>query len=228
MPRPPSLVRERLAWAESRLLVGVDEAGRGPLAGPVVAAAVVFPPETRRINGIRDSKTLPREARETLAHRIRSRAVRLGVGAASCREIDRLNIRVASALAMRRAVQAAFRGEGASSSLAPWLPGSLAPCLIIIDGLPLPEVGYAHEALVDGDAHCYSIAAASIVAKTVRDRIMRCLASRHPAYGWQTNVGYGTPEHLAGLASVGPTRHHRMTFAPCLQTELFETGRLGG
>jgi ribonuclease HII len=228
VPRPPSLVRERLAWAESRLLVGVDEAGRGPLAGPVVAAAVVFPPETRRINGIRDSKTLPREDRETLALRIRSRAVRLGVGAASCREIDRLNIRVASALAMRRAVQAAFRGDGANGSLAPWLPGSLAPCLIIIDGLPLPEVGYAHEALVDGDAHCYSIAAASIVAKTVRDRIMRCLASRHPAYGWQTNVGYGTPEHLAGLASVGPTRHHRMTFAPCLQTELFETGRLGG
>ncbi|HSE50788.1 MAG TPA: ribonuclease HII [Gemmatimonadales bacterium] len=213
MPRPPSLARERLAWAESRLLVGVDEAGRGPLAGPVVAAAVVFPPETRRINGIRDSKTLPREDRETLALRIRSRAIRLGVGAASCREIDRLNIRVASALAMRRAVQAAFRDEGAREPLAPYL--------IVIDGLPLPEVGYSHEALIDGDAHCYSIAAASIVAKTVRDRIMRCLASRHPAYGWQTNVGYGTPEHLAGLASVGPTRHHRMTFAPCLQTELF-------
>ena len=217
MSRPPSLARERLAWAESRLLVGVDEAGRGPLAGPVVAAAVVFPPETRRINGIRDSKILPREDRETLALRIRSRAIRLGVGAASCREIDRLNIRVAGALAMRRAVWAALRVEGA-----------LAPYVIIIDGLPLPEVGYAHEALVDGDAHCYSIAAASIVAKTVRDRIMRCLASRHPAYGWQTNVGYGTPEHLAGLASVGPTRHHRMTFAPCVQTELFETGRLGG
>lgn len=210
MSRAPSLSRERLAWAESRLLVGVDEAGRGPLAGPVVAAAVVFPPQTRRINGIRDSKTISRDDREALALRIRSRAIRLGVGAASCREIDRLNIRVASALAMRRAVQAAFRGEGA-----------LAPYLIIIDGLPLPEVGYSHEALVDGDAHCYSVAAASIVAKTVRDRIMRCLASRHPAYGWGTNVGYGTPEHLAGLATVGPTRHHRMTFAPCVQTELW-------
>ena len=228
MPRPPSLARERLAWAESRLLVGVDEAGRGPLAGPVVAAAVVFPPETRRINGIRDSKTLPREDRETLALRIRSRAIRLGVGAASCREIDRLNIRVASALAMRRAVWAALRAEGARELLAPRLPGSLAPYVIIIDGLPLPEVGYAHEALVDGDAHCYSIAAASIVAKTVRDRIMRCLAGRHPAYGWQTNVGYGTPEHLAGLASVGPTRHHRMSFAPCVQTELWGPGWLDG
>ena len=229
MPRPPSLARERLAWAERRLLVGVDEAGRGPLAGPVVAAAVVFPPETRRINGIRDSKILPREDREILALRIRSRAIRLGLGAASCREIDRLNIRVAGALAMRRAVQAAFRGEGAREPgsqgarepPAPRLPGSLDPYVIIIDGLPLPEVGFAHQAIVDGDALCYSIAAASIVAKTVRDRIMRCLASRHPAYGWQTNVGYGTPEHLAGLASVGPTRHHRMTFAPCVQTELF-------
>ena len=112
--------------------------------------------------------------------------------------------------------------------LSPQLSSSLAPYALLIDGLPLPEIGYAHEALIDGDAHCYSIAAASIVAKTVRDRIMRCLASRHPAYGWQTNVGYGTPEHLAGLASVGPTRHHRMTFAPCVQTELFATGRQDG
>jgi len=112
--------------------------------------------------------------------------------------------------------------------LSPQLSSSLAPYALLIDGLPLPEIGYAHEALIDGDAHCYSIAAASIVAKTVRDRIMRCLTSRHPAYGWQTNVGYGTPEHLAGLASVGPTRHHRMTFAPCVQTELFATGRQDG
>jgi len=180
----------------------------------VVAAAVVFPPGTRRINGIRDSKTISRDERETLARKIRAGAIRLGVGAASCREIDRLNIRVASALAMRRAVRAAFRGEGARESLAP-------SYILIIDGLPLPEVGFAHEAMVDGDAHCYSIAAASIMAKTVRDRIMRYLANRHPAYGWGTNVGYGTPEHLAGLASAGPTRHHRMSFAPCLQRELF-------
>jgi ribonuclease HII len=228
MLRAPSLSRERLAWAESRLLVGVDEAGRGPLAGPVVAAAVVFPPETRRINGIRDSKTISRDDRETLAMKIRSRAIRLGVGAASCREIDRLNIRVASALAMRRAVVAALRAGtselgslGARERQFPQLSSSLASYALIIDGLPLPELGYSHEALVDGDAHCYSVAAASIVAKTVRDRIMRCLANRHPAYGWATNVGYGTPEHLAGLSSVGPTRHHRMTFAPCVQRELW-------
>ena len=231
MPRAPSLERERLAWAEQRLLVGVDEAGRGPLAGPVVAAAVVFPPDAKRINGIRDSKVLPYKDREELALRIRSRVIRLGVGAASVREVDRFNIRVAGALAMRRAVRAALRCEGAGepgsqgagelpTPQAPRLPGSLAPC-VVIDGLPLPELGYEHEALVDGDALCYSIAAASIIAKTVRDRLMRMLACRHPEYGWATNVGYGTHEHLSGLASRGPTRHHRMTFAPCLQTELF-------
>jgi ribonuclease HII len=178
----------------------------------VVAAAVVFPPESRRINGIRDSKALPREERETLALRIRSRAMRVGGGASSCREIDRLNIRVAAALAMRRAVLAALRAAEA---------GSLAPYVVIIDGLPLPEIGYAHEALVEGDAYCYSIAAASIVAKTVRDRIMRSLSRRHPAYGWETNVGYGTPEHLEGLSRAGATRHHRMSFAPCAQRSLF-------
>ncbi|HEV8612053.1 MAG TPA: hypothetical protein VGQ73_01000, partial [Gemmatimonadales bacterium] len=101
----PTLQRERLAWAEQRLLIGIDEAGRGPLAGPVVAAAVVFPPGMRRIQGIRDSKTIPFERRQELALRIRARAIRIGIGAASNREIDRVNIRVATALAMRRAVQ---------------------------------------------------------------------------------------------------------------------------
>ena len=213
MPSPPSLERERLAWTERRLLVGVDEVGRGPLAGPVVAAAVVFPPGFKRIRGVRDSKILLGERREELALLIRTRAIRLGVGAASCREIDRVNIRVASALAMRRAVRAAL---GAADSLAP-------PYVIIIDGLPLPELGYAHEALVDGDALCYSVAAASIVAKTVRDRLMRCLASRYPGYGWHTNVGYSTQEHLTGISTIGVTRHHRLSFAPMAQRELWES-----
>lgn len=208
----PTLRRERQAWAGQRLLVGVDEAGRGPLAGPVVAAAVVFPPGLRRIAGVRDSKTLPLERREKLALVIRARAIRIGIGAASNREIDRVNIRMATILAMRRAVRRALG----------WPAVAAAPAYhIVVDGLPLPELGFPHEAVVDGDAHCYSVAAASIVAKTVRDRIMKCLAQRHPAYGWETNVGYGTPEHLDGICRSGATRHHRITFAPVAQHELW-------
>ena len=208
----PTVERERLAWAEQRLLVGIDEAGRGPLAGPVVAAAVVFPPGTDPVPGVRDSKTLPPHRREELALLIRSRAIRLGVGAASAREIDRLNIRVATALAMRRAVSAAFRTE---------LLAGLSSCTLLVDGLPFPEIGLPHESLVNGDALCYSVAAAGIIAKTVRDRIMRCLAPRHPGYGWETNMGYGTLAHLAGIGAVGTTPHHRMSFAPMAQRELF-------
>ena len=211
----PTLQRERLAWAGQRLLIGVDEAGRGPLAGPVVAAAVVFPPGMRRINGVRDSKTLPLERREKLALLIRTRAIRIGIGAASNREIDRVNIRVASALAMRRAVR---RALGISSAAVEMTESHV----IIIDGLPLPELGYPHEALVDGDALCYSVAAASIVAKTVRDRLMRCLASRYPGYGWHTNVGYSTQEHLTGISTIGVTRHHRLSFAPMAQRDLWD------
>jgi ribonuclease HII len=224
----PTLDRERLAWAERRLLVGVDEAGRGPLAGPVVAAAVVFPPGLDPIAGVRDSKTLPRERRETLALAIRAGAIRLGVGAASSREIDRFNIRVATALAMRRAVGRALGGWGAGelgrlpcTSPAPQLPSSPAPYVVLVDGLPFRELGFPHEALVDGDALCYSVAAAGIVAKTVRDRLMRALAARHPGYGWETNMGYWSAVHLAALASAGATRHHRMSFAPMAQGELW-------
>ena len=223
MPPGPSLRRERLAWAERRLVVGVDEAGRGPLAGPVVAAAVVFPENAPRIRGVADSKTVTITRREQLALKIRARAMCFGVGAASCREIDRVNIRVATAIAMRRAVVALLRVMDARGRPDPRIPGSPDPgYIILVDGLPFPELGYPHEALIDGDARCFSIAAASIVAKTVRDRLMRGLAARHPEYGWDSNVGYGTPEHLAGLASLGPTRHHRMTFAPCLQRDLFQ------
>lgn len=230
MPPGPTLRRERLAWAERRLLVGVDEAGRGPLAGPVVAAPVVFPENVRPIRGVRDSKTVMRlERREDLALKIRARAICFGVGAASCREIDRVNIRVATAIAMRRAVANLLRHLDEAAA-PPGSPGeaasppkqSLPGYLILVDGLPFPELGYPHEALIDGDALCFSIAAASIVAKTVRDRLMRGLATRYPAYGWDSNVGYGTPEHLAGLQSAGPTRHHRLTFAPLAQHDLFQ------
>ena len=208
-PIRPSLQRERSAWASEQLLVGVDEAGRGPLAGPVVAAAVVFPIDCRILRGLRDSKILPARVRDRLAHRIRRQALGFGVGAASTREIDRLNIRVATALAMHRAIARLLRG------------GRLTiPYRILVDGLPLPEIGYPHEALVDGDARCHSVAAAAILAKTLRDHLMRRLAHRYPEYGWSTNMGYGTAEHHAGLEAHGPTLHHRRTFGLVAQLTL--------
>ncbi len=166
----PSLRRERTLWAEDRLLIGVDEVGRGPLAGPVVAAAVVFAPDTPRVRGLRDSKVLRAKQRERLAGRIRERALHIGLGAASTREIDRFNIRVATAIAMRRALVRLLGGAGElqtglvsqrPTALPPYRLTALPPVFhIIIDGLPFPEVGFEHDALVDGDAHCYSIAAA--------------------------------------------------------------------
>ena len=222
VPRP-TLVRERAVWAEEHLLVGVDEAGRGPLAGPVVAAAVVFPVGCSAVRGLRDSKILPPSVRARLADKILRRAFAFGIGAASAHEIDVYNIRVASAIAMRRAIARLIR----RSSLAPFPTGQCRPSdlgglrfRIIIDGLPLPEIGYAHEALIDGDALCHSISAAAILAKTLRDRLMQRLANRYPGYGWHTNVGYGTEEHQEGLRVQGPTRHHRLTFAPIAQISL--------
>lgn len=209
---PPTLARERTAWARGLLLVGVDEVGRGPLAGPVVAAAVAFPPDQPRIRGIRDSKVLPAGRREALATLIRRRAAYLGLGAASSRLIDRVNIRQATVIAMRRALAR--------------MPGR--PSAILIDGLPLPELGLPHDALVDGDALCYSVAAAGIVAKTVRDRLMIRLGRRHPAYGWESNMGYGTVDHLRGIARHGPSPHHRRSFTPVAQLGLFDSGGLGG
>src|SRR5919107_1064316 len=215
-PRP-TLARERAVWAEEQLLVGVDEAGRGPLAGPVVAAAVVFPIGCSAVRGLRDSKILPPAVRARLADKIRRRVVSFGIGAASAHEIDVYNIRIASAIAMRRAIARLIR----RSSLAPYPIGQgVGACdagqryRIIIDGLPLPEIGYAHEALIDGDARCQSISAAAILAKTVRDRLMHRLAARYPGYGWDTNVGYGTEEHQERLRANRPTKHHPLTFSP--------------
>lgn len=213
--RAPSTTRERSAWDSGRLLVGVDEVGRGPLAGPVVAAAVAFPPAAGRILRLRDSKVLTARRREKLARMIQQRAVVLGLGAASVKLIDRVNIRVASAIAMRRALIRALGGSTGSP-----LPRNCSRLSVLIDGLRLPELGLEHEALVDGDALCYSVAAAGVVAKVVRDRLMARLAQRHPAYGWETNMGYATAEHLTAISISGPCRHHRQTFAPVAQTTL--------
>lgn len=209
MPSPrPTLDRERAAWRAARLLCGVDEAGRGPLAGPVVAAAVVFPADRDPPAGLRDSKTLSAKQRAELLPRIRAHALLVSVGAASVREIDLLNIRRATALAMTRAVTKARKALEARE----WL--------LLLDGLPMRELGFDHEALVDGDALCVTIAAAGIVAKETRDRLMRALALRHPAYEWGSNSGYGTAAHLAALRTAGPTRHHRTSFAPVSQLSL--------
>jgi ribonuclease HII len=200
--RRPTFEREIALWSEGRSIVaGVDEAGRGPLAGPVVAAAVVFPAGMKPIRGLRDSKVLPPQKRERLARVVRARAIAIGVGAASVREIDRINIRRATILAMQRAL----------------VRLGLEPGGILVDGLWLPELGRPHDAIVDGDACCQSIAAASVIAKTLRDRLMRLLAARYPVYAWADNKGYGTPEHLEALQALGPTRHHRHSFEPVAQ-----------
>ena len=206
--RRPTFEREAALWNAGRTIVaGIDEVGRGPLAGPVVAAAVVFPAGQKAIRGLRDSKVLPPETRERLAAVIRARAIAVGIGAASVHEIDRLNIRRATILAMRRALDRL----------------ALTPHEVLVDGLAVPELGCAHVAIVDGDACCQSIAAASVVAKTVRDRLMRRLAARYPAYAWDDNKGYGTPEHLDALGALGPTCHHRLTFEPVSQLSLVLT-----
>jgi ribonuclease HII len=190
--------------ARGPLLAGVDEVGRGPLAGPVVACAVVMAGDARAIRGVDDSKLLPADQRERLAARIHERAVYLAIGAASVREIDRLNIYHASVLAIRRAISR--------------LP--VRPDHVLIDGKPIRTLGIEHTAIVGGDGRCHSIACASIVAKVTRDRLMRALARRHPHYHWETNVGYGTAEHHAGLASHGLTPHHRRSFGPVSQLSL--------
>ena len=203
--RRPSLKREAALWSEGRISVaGIDEVGRGPRAGPVVAAAVVFPMGAKPIRGLDDSKVLSEKQRVKFAAKIRERAFATAVGAASVREIDRLNIRRASILAMERALRRL----------------GFVPAHILIDGLPCPELGCEHEAIVDGDARCHSIAAASIIAKVIRDYLMDRLALRHPGYCWETNKGYATAEHLEAIQRLGPTRHHRFSFEPVAQIEL--------
>ena len=183
------------------LIVGVDEAGRGPLAGPVVAAAVILDP-ARKIRGLRDSKVLPEPARDRLAERIRERAIAWAVGIADVDEIDRLNILQATMLAMRRAVE----GLG------------VAPQEALIDGDRCPELTCPAYPIVQGDRDVAVISAASIIAKTARDAMLVALHAQFPAYGFDENKGYGTPEHLAALNRHGPCAAHRRSFGPVLQS----------
>jgi ribonuclease HII len=170
--------------------------GRGPIAGPVVACAVIMPAETRAISGVDDSKRLTHAQRVRLAAKIRERAVAFALGAASVREIERINIYQASALAMQRAL------------------GRLrvTPDHVVIDGRAMRTLPVSHTAVVHGDARCFSIACASIVAKVTRDLLMTRLAQRYPQYIWDHNAGYTTREHVAGLATHGITPHHRKSF----------------
>jgi ribonuclease HII len=182
-------------------VAGIDEVGRGPLAGPVVAAAVVLSAEAR-IEGLADSKALDEAERERLCAEIRKAVARgeaaVGIGWATTRQIDRINILQATHLAMVRAV-----GR---------LPEP--PVHLLVDGHPVPSLPGEQTALVKGDARCACIGAASIVAKVLRDRFMDGLARRYPAYGFDRNKGYGTEEHRRALAEEGPCPHHRKTFAP--------------
>ncbi len=196
--------RERRALGKGAgLVAGVDEAGRGPLAGPVVAAAVILDPD-RIPKGLADSKALPAARREALFSEILETST-VSVAGTSAALIDRINIRQATLLAMRRAIAGLARPAG----------------YILVDGRDLPGSPCPGEAVIDGDALCLSISAASIVAKVTRDRMMDRLASAHPAYGFETNRGYGTARHLEALRQVGPCPIHRMTFRPLAQSDLF-------
>lgn len=211
LPRPAvrgprrRLVPRRKRWTtierdlrreKGPLLAGVDEVGRGPIAGPVVACAVIMPPDIRAIAGVDDSKRLTHDQRVRLAVKIRERAIAFALGAASVREIDRINIYQASVLAMRRALDRLV----------------VTPDHVVIDGRSMRTLPIQHTAVVHGDARCFSIACASILAKVTRDLLMTRLGRRYPQYIWDHNAGYTTREHVAGLTSYGITPHHRKSF----------------
>ena len=206
----PNMDMERIAGGR---VAGVDEAGRGPLAGPVVAAAVILradtPPELADM--LDDSKKLTADQRLAAFLALRASTAEIGIGAASVTEILRLNILHASMLAMRRAVA---RLE-------------TTPDLALVDGNYPPKLGCAVRCVVGGDALCLSIAAASIVAKVVRDRAMARLAVRFPGYGWHANAGYATAVHREALRRLGPTHHHREKFGTVAQLRLELVGAIG-
>ena len=200
LPHETAPYVERLLWSAGIARVaGVDEVGMGPLAGPVVAAAVVFAADAVPLRGIADSKLLPAPAREAAAAAIRATALGIGIAVVEPEEIDRLNIYQAGLQAMHRAVAA--------------LP--LAPEHLIVDARHIPNLDVPQTRYVRADAIVYSVAAASIIAKVHRDALMHALDAVYPAYGFARHVGYATREHLQALATHGPTPLHRRSFAPC-------------
>jgi len=187
------------------MVCGVDEVGRGPLAGPVVACAVCLPVDMPRkvTRRLKDSKQLEREEREEVSAILRE-SVPFGVGMADVEEIDRINILRASHLAMLRAFEAC----------------PSRPAYALVDGNQPPNLPCPITCIIGGDGISLSIAAASIIAKVVRDQIMRELAVTHPVYGWETNVGYSTRDHLSALKEHGPTPYHRRSFRPVYELQL--------
>jgi ribonuclease HII len=191
---PPDFTREQKAGC---LVAGVDEAGRGPWAGPVTCAAVVLDPNDLPL-GLNDSKKLSEKRREALYEDIQGKALAIGIAFADVAEIDRNNILAATLGGMRQAVERL----------------SIVPGLVLIDGNQAPSISLPHETLVKGDARSMSIAAASIIAKVSRDRLMRSLHDKFPEYGWDRNKGYGTRAHQEALKIHGITPHHRRSFRP--------------
>ena len=199
---PSHATQEGFAWHAPGLIAGVDEAGRGPLAGPVVAAAVILDDE-RPIAGVDDSKRLSAKQRERLFDVIMGQALCVSIGQASAAEVDTINVLQATLLAMRRAV------EGLR----------LTPIKVLVDGNQLPRLPMLAEAVVGGDGRVACIAAASIVAKVTRDRLMTELDQTLPGYGFAQHKGYGTAQHMQALKRLGASAQHRRSFAPVIEAD---------
>jgi ribonuclease HII len=200
MPDTPSLVNEQQLWHQGKVLIaGVDEVGLGCLAGPIVAAAVIIPPHCLPIVGVRDSKQMSAKQRDRVFAAVMAQAVRFGLGMANVTEVDTVNVLQASYLAMNRALARIQPVEHA-----------------LIDGRSIKpgKIAVAHTTIIDGDAHSYAIACASVIAKVRRDRLMRRLSNRFPGYGWERNAGYGTQQHREAMINLGITPWHRQSYAP--------------
>ena len=188
---------ERELWEQGiEWVAGADEVGRGPLAGPVVAAAVILPRDVR-VPGVSDSKQMSAEARDEAEVEVRRLALAVSVGAASAREIDQLGMTAATRTAIKRALDGL----------------ALRPGHVVLDGRPVRNLGWEHRAVVKADYRIHCVACASVVAKVCRDRLMDRLHPRYPGYGWDQNKGYATADHRAAILRLGPTPHHRKSFA---------------